>query len=197
MTSAAVNHVAQHGRTPAWECEPLPLHAPLLHICARHAYFGEQAVTRFRFAPSPATQATLRRLDIVTRVSAEGLTLVCPERTRIALRAGAEPALELEFHAWATGTSFALVTAPEAPAADARLIFHSAQALREETGNWRLHAAQHADAALALYPDPGVFGMGLLSRWPIVRADLDSDPSLIEAVVDAGGRSLASCGGGG
>jgi hypothetical protein len=120
--------------------------ATLLHICARHAYFGEQAVTRFRFAPSPATTATLARLDIVTHVSAEGLTLVCPERTRIALRAGAEPALELEFQAWGTGTSFALVTALETPAADARLMFHSAQALREETGNWRLHAAPHADA---------------------------------------------------
>ena len=157
MISAAVNHLAQHlnpslaasgkGRTPAWGCEAASPHVPLLHICARHAYFGEQAVTRFRFAPSPATEATLRRLHILTRVSAEGLTLVCPERTRTALRAGAEPALELEFHAWGTGTSFALVTAPEAPAADARLIFHSARALREETGNWRLHAAPHADAA--------------------------------------------------
>lgn len=122
-------------------------YAPLLHICARHAYFGEQAVTRFRFAPSRATEATLRRLEILTQVSAEGLTLVCPERTRTALRTGAEPALELEFYAWGTGTGLALVTAPEAPAADARLVFHSARALREETGNWRLHAAPHADAA--------------------------------------------------
>ncbi len=121
-------------------------YATLLHICARHAYFGEHAISRFRFAPSAATEATLTRLDIETRISAEGLTLVCPESTRIALRDGAEPALELEFHAWGTGTSIAQVTAPEAPSADACMMFHSAQALREESGNWRLHAAPHADA---------------------------------------------------
>ena len=44
--------------------------------------------------------------------------------------------------------------------------------------------------ARALYPDPGVFGMGLLSRWPIVSAEFDGDPSLIEAVIDAGGREI-------
>jgi hypothetical protein len=42
----------------------------------------------------------------------------------------------------------------------------------------------------ALYPDPDVFGMGLLSRWPIVRAEFAADPSLIEAVVDVGGRGI-------
>ena len=42
----------------------------------------------------------------------------------------------------------------------------------------------------ALYPDPGVFGMGLLSRYPILRAESRSDPSLIEAVVDVGGRQI-------
>lgn len=42
----------------------------------------------------------------------------------------------------------------------------------------------------ALYPDAGVFGMGLLSRWPILRAELHGDPSLIEAVIDAGGQAI-------
>lgn len=122
-------------------------YATLLHICARHAFFGEQAVSRFRFEPSPASAAMLARLDILTLASAEGLTLVCTESTRAALQAGAEPGLELEFLAWSTGTSFSQVTAPEAPAPDARLFFHSAGAVREETGNWRLHAAAQADAS--------------------------------------------------
>lgn len=43
---------------------------------------------------------------------------------------------------------------------------------------------------MALYPDPDVFGMGLLSRWPIVRAEFGADPALIEAVVDDGGREI-------
>lgn len=122
-------------------------YATLLHLCARHAFFGERAVGRFRFEPSAATAAMLARHDILTRASAEGLTLVCPETTRGALQAGAEPALELEFHAWCTGVSFSLVTAPGAPAADARLVFHSARAVREESGDWRLHPAPHADAS--------------------------------------------------
>lgn len=122
-------------------------YVPLLHICARHAFFGEQAVSRFRFEAGAATAAMLGRLDILTLPSAEGLTLVCPEDTVAALRAGAEPALELEFQAWSIGASFSLVTAPPAPAPDARLLFHSAGAVREETGNWRLHAAPRADAS--------------------------------------------------
>ena len=36
----------------------------------------------------------------------------------------------------------------------------------------------------ALYPDPGVLGMGLLSRDPIVRVEHDQDPAVIEAVLD-------------
>ena len=39
----------------------------------------------------------------------------------------------------------------------------------------------------ALYPDPTVFGMGLLSSWPLLQADFHQDPSVIEAVVDLGG----------
>lgn len=42
----------------------------------------------------------------------------------------------------------------------------------------------------ALYPEAGVFGMGLLSRHPIVRAEYRQDPSLIEAVIDVGGQEL-------
>lgn len=122
-------------------------YAPLLHVCARHAFFGEQAVGRFRFEPTAASVAMLVRLDILTRVSSEGLTLVCPEPTRTALRTGAEPALELEFQAWSTGASFSQVTATTAPAPDARLVFHSAQAVPETSANWRLHAAPQADAS--------------------------------------------------
>ena len=42
----------------------------------------------------------------------------------------------------------------------------------------------------ALYPEAGVFGMGLLSRHPIVRAEYRQDPSLIEAVIDIDGQEL-------
>jgi len=42
----------------------------------------------------------------------------------------------------------------------------------------------------ALYPDPGVFGMGILSRWPIVRVEAHQGPALIEAVLDVGGRPV-------
>ena len=42
----------------------------------------------------------------------------------------------------------------------------------------------------ALYPDPTVFGMGLLSSWPIVRTGSHQDPALIEAVLDVGGLPL-------
>lgn len=41
-----------------------------------------------------------------------------------------------------------------------------------------------------LYPDPNVFGMGLLSAWPIVRTEAYQDPALIEAVIDVGGRPM-------
>ena len=41
-----------------------------------------------------------------------------------------------------------------------------------------------------LYPEASVFGMGLLSRHPIVRAEYRADPSLIEAVVDVDGREV-------
>lgn len=41
-----------------------------------------------------------------------------------------------------------------------------------------------------LYPDPGVLGMGVLSRHPIVRAEFRQDPSLVEAVLDVGGTEL-------
>jgi endonuclease/exonuclease/phosphatase family metal-dependent hydrolase len=66
----------------------------------------------------------------------------------------------------------------------------------QELGPEHVHAITESEGLMerfpqmALYPDPGVFGMGLLSRWPIVRAELHSDPSLIEAVVDAGGREI-------
>ena len=42
----------------------------------------------------------------------------------------------------------------------------------------------------ALYPEPGVLGMGLLSHYPIVRAEYRQDPSLIEAVIDVDGQEL-------
>jgi endonuclease/exonuclease/phosphatase (EEP) superfamily protein YafD len=42
----------------------------------------------------------------------------------------------------------------------------------------------------ALYPEPGVFGMGILSRWPIVRVESSQDPSVVEAVLDLGEREL-------
>lgn len=42
----------------------------------------------------------------------------------------------------------------------------------------------------ALYPEPGVFGMGLLSRYPIVRAEYRQEPSLIEAVIDVDGQEV-------
>ena len=42
----------------------------------------------------------------------------------------------------------------------------------------------------ALYPEAGVFGMGLLSRYPIVRAEYRQDPSLIEAVIDVDGQEV-------
>ena len=41
-----------------------------------------------------------------------------------------------------------------------------------------------------LHPEAGVFGMGVLSRHPILRAEYRQDPSLIEAVVDAGDSKL-------
>ncbi|SEN77554.1 hypothetical protein SAMN05428959_10365 [Duganella sp. CF517] len=122
-------------------------YATLLHIGARHAFFGEHAVGRFRFAPSAATAALLARHDILARTGAEGLTLVCPRATRTALQAGALPALELEFDAWSIGASFSLVTAPAPPAADARLVFHSAGAVHEQQGIWRLHAQPQAGAS--------------------------------------------------
>jgi endonuclease/exonuclease/phosphatase family metal-dependent hydrolase len=42
----------------------------------------------------------------------------------------------------------------------------------------------------ALYPDATVFGMGLLSSWPILRTESHQDPALIEAVVDVGGMPM-------
>ena len=42
----------------------------------------------------------------------------------------------------------------------------------------------------ALYPEAGVFGMGLLSHDRIVRAEYRQDPALIEAVIDVGGQEL-------
>jgi endonuclease/exonuclease/phosphatase (EEP) superfamily protein YafD len=42
----------------------------------------------------------------------------------------------------------------------------------------------------ALYPDPGVMGMGLLSAWPIERVEFSGDPSVIEAVIDHDGRPI-------
>ena len=58
-------------------------------------------------------------------------------------------------------------------------------------------AAIEASAALAehfphreLYPDIGVLGMGLLSSYPIVRAEFRQDPSLIAAVIDVDGWAL-------
>lgn len=42
----------------------------------------------------------------------------------------------------------------------------------------------------ALYPDPGVMGMGLLSAWPIGRVEFAGDPSVIEAVIDLDGQPI-------
>ncbi len=42
----------------------------------------------------------------------------------------------------------------------------------------------------ALYPDATVFGMGLLSSWPILHTESHQDPALIEAVIDVGGRPM-------
>ncbi len=42
----------------------------------------------------------------------------------------------------------------------------------------------------ALYPHSGVLGMGILSRWPIVRVEAHQGPALIEAVLDVGGRPV-------
>ena len=44
--------------------------------------------------------------------------------------------------------------------------------------------------AQELHPEPGVLGIGLLSRGPILRAEHTTDPSLIEAVVDIAGRQV-------
>ena len=44
--------------------------------------------------------------------------------------------------------------------------------------------------AQELHPEPGVLGIGLLSRGPILRAEHTTDPSLIEAVVDIAGRPV-------
>jgi endonuclease/exonuclease/phosphatase (EEP) superfamily protein YafD len=41
-----------------------------------------------------------------------------------------------------------------------------------------------------LYPEAGVFGMGLLSRHLIARAEYRQDPSLIEAVIEVDGQEL-------
>jgi hypothetical protein len=41
-----------------------------------------------------------------------------------------------------------------------------------------------------LYPEPGVLGMGVLSRHPIVRAEFRQDPSLVEAVLDVDGTEV-------
>ena len=122
-------------------------YVPLLHLCARHAFFGEQAINHFGFEPDAATAAVLARHDILLRANAEGLTLACPDTTRAALQAGAEPALELVFQARTIGASFSLVTAPVAPTANACLVFHSAAAVREDGGSWRLHAGARADAS--------------------------------------------------
>lgn len=125
-------------------------YVPLLHLGARHAFFGEQAINRFRFAPSAATAAVLARLNIVCHANTDGLTLAAPEALHRALRSGTAAtaaALELEFFAWSTGASFSLVTAPAPPTASTRLLFHGACAVREGGNNWRLHAAAEADAS--------------------------------------------------
>jgi endonuclease/exonuclease/phosphatase (EEP) superfamily protein YafD len=41
-----------------------------------------------------------------------------------------------------------------------------------------------------LHPAPGVFGIGLLSRHPVIRTDYYPEPSTIEAVLDVGGQPV-------
>jgi endonuclease/exonuclease/phosphatase (EEP) superfamily protein YafD len=41
-----------------------------------------------------------------------------------------------------------------------------------------------------LFPEAGVLGMGLLSRHPILRAELGNDPPVIEAVIEIDGREV-------
>jgi len=41
-----------------------------------------------------------------------------------------------------------------------------------------------------LFALPGVVGIGLVSRWPIQRAEHVADPSMIDSVVDADGRPI-------
>jgi endonuclease/exonuclease/phosphatase (EEP) superfamily protein YafD len=41
-----------------------------------------------------------------------------------------------------------------------------------------------------LYPESGVFGIGLLSRWPITRSEHETAPSTLEATLDVGGRPV-------
>ena len=44
--------------------------------------------------------------------------------------------------------------------------------------------------ARELHPDDGVLGIGLLSRYPIVKASYTTEPSTIEAVLDVDGRAV-------
>ncbi|KQQ35993.1 hypothetical protein ASF61_07185 [Duganella sp. Leaf126] len=123
---------------------------PLLHLSARLAFFGEQAMHRFRFAPCAATAARLARLGIVCQAHTGGLTLAAPASLHRALRSGdaaVAAALDLAFLAWSTGVSFPLVTALAPPAAHARLLFQGAGAVHESGSNWRLHAGTEADAS--------------------------------------------------
>jgi endonuclease/exonuclease/phosphatase (EEP) superfamily protein YafD len=41
-----------------------------------------------------------------------------------------------------------------------------------------------------LYPESGVLGIGLLSRWPITRSEHATDPPTLEATLDFGGRPV-------
>jgi endonuclease/exonuclease/phosphatase (EEP) superfamily protein YafD len=66
----------------------------------------------------------------------------------------------------------------------------------QELGPDHVRAIAHSSAlsnlypGRALYPDAGVYGMGLLSRWPILRVENHLEPALIEAVIDVGGRPV-------